>query len=308
MLLGRLRDICAVLAFSILALAPLTCEADTLVIGAIGKDVKDELKEFTALSAFLNGKLAALGVDKVEALVVPTASRMAEAIRAGKVHLFIDSPAVAARMARATGVVPFLRRWKKGVAEYHSEIVVRSELPIHSLDDLRGQVIAFEDPDSTSGHLLPRAMLHGAGLAVEILRRGDSEFDRSKVGAVFMMADRSAILSLLNGRVAAAAIENNYLPLIEKEYPGAVRSIARSIVVPRHVVTRAPDLPMPLVEKITGILTGMHESEDGRRALHLFGRTDRFDHFPKGVDATFGPLLEQLQILDDHLPVSSAMN
>ena len=40
--------------------------AETLVLGTVGKDVKDELKEFAPLAAYLADRLRPQGIDKVE--------------------------------------------------------------------------------------------------------------------------------------------------------------------------------------------------------------------------------------------------
>jgi phosphonate transport system substrate-binding protein len=289
-----------ILLLGLAAAAPDSARAETLVIGAVAKDVKDELQDVSPLAEYLERRLAPSGIEKVEILILPTAARMGKAFRDGKVHLYFDSPLPAAKVARDGGAVPMLRRWRKGLAEYWSEIIVRSELPVRSLDDLRGHVIAFEDPDSTSGHLLPRAMLLAHGLDLEVLADTDSDFDRSKVGVLVTMGDRAAILSLLSGRVSAIATDPHHVRAIEKERPGAVRSIARSISVPRQVVMRASTMPEPLAREIADILVEMVRSEEGQRVLRSFGKTDRFDAFPQGVEATFEPIHAQLRILDAH--------
>lgn len=285
----------AVLAFVI---GVAEAKAETLILGTVGKDAKAELKEFTPLAKYLQDQLTGSGMEQVEVLVLPTAGHMSEAFRQGTVHLYFESPLVAAKVGLDGGAVPMLRRWRKGVAEYWSEILVRSEAEIRSLDDLRGRVIAFDDPDSTSGYLLPRAMLLDRGLHIQLLKRPDEPVDPAKVGGVFMLSDKASILSLFGDRVAAIATDQQYMKKIEEERPGAVRSIGRSIPVPRHVVMRAAAMPQERVRRIAEVLAGMNHSEEGRRVLALFGKTDRFDHFPEGVEATFTPIRAQLRLLE----------
>lgn len=292
---------CALTAVATLALVAASAagRAETLVIGSVGKDVKSEFREFKALAKYLETELASAGIDKVEILVVPTAAHMVEAFRTGQVHLYAESPLVAAKVARVAGAVPLVKRWKKGVGEYWSEIIVNSDAPpIKSLADLRGKVIAFEDPDSTSGHLLPRAMLLERGLKIQTLKKHEDPVDADSVGAIFTQGDRSSILSLLDGRVAAIATDPHYVKMIEKERPGAVRSIARSITVPRQVVMRAGTMSEARAQKISDVLLAMEQSEKGREALKAFGKTDRFEAFPQGPGAAFEAIEAQLRILD----------
>lgn len=273
-------------------------EAGTLKIGTVAKDVKEELKEFEPLAIYLEGKLAAAGFEKVEIVVLPTAARMTEAFKSGEVDLYVESPLVAARVGNDSGAVPLVRRWKKGVAEYWSEIVVLSNSAVKTPADLRGRVIAFEDPDSTSGHLLPRALLLAHGLHIEVLQHATLSPSPTNVGAVFTLSDETSILWLLAGRVDAIATDPTFVRLIAAERPGTVRSIARTISVPRHVVMRAAGMPETQAAQIAEVLIGMADSDDGRRALAKFGKTDRFDAFPAGVEATFEPIREQLRLLD----------
>jgi phosphonate transport system substrate-binding protein len=256
------------------------------------------MKEHEALAEYLKVRLSSSGVDKVEIAILPTAARMSEALKTGAVDLYFESPLVAARIARDGSAVPMLRRWRKGVAEYWTEIIVPVEAPINSLEDLRGRVIAFDDPDSTSGHLLPRAMLLSRALDIEILKRSNDPVDPAKVGAVFTLSDKASILMLFEGRVAAVATDPMYVQKIESERPGSVRSIARSITVPRHVVMRSATMPEQRAARIAEILTAMNQSEEGRDVLARSGRTDRFDPFPEGIEATFAPLNDQLRLLE----------
>jgi phosphonate transport system substrate-binding protein len=294
---SRLAAIALATTTLALALGARATKAETLVIGTVGKDIKAEMKEHESLAKYLQERLSSSGVDKVEVAILPSAAKMSDALKQGTVHLYFESPLVAAKLARDGHAVPMLRRWRKGLAEYRAEIIVLVESPIQSLEDLRGRVIAFDDPDSTTGHLLPRAMLVARGLKLEFLNRAVDPVDSPKVGAVFTMSDKAAILSLFEGRVAAAATDPLYIKKIEEERPGSVRSIAHSITVPRHVVMRSATLPEHQAERIAAILRAMHESQEGRNVLEA-AKTARFDAFPDGIEGTFAPLFAQLRILD----------
>jgi len=53
-----------------------------------------------------------------------------------------------------------------GVATYLSVMYVRADSPIRSLDDMRGKSLAWSDPNSTSGFLVPRSELREAGIDI----------------------------------------------------------------------------------------------------------------------------------------------
>jgi phosphonate transport system substrate-binding protein len=51
-----------------------------------------------------------------------------------------------------------------GSSTYFSGIFVRSDAPIHSLEDMKGKALAVGDPSSTSSFAFPLAMLIEAGV------------------------------------------------------------------------------------------------------------------------------------------------
>ncbi len=52
-------------------------------------------------------------------------------------------------------------------AEFHSSFIVRADLDVDSLEDLRGKTFTFGSESSTSGHLMPRYFLVQAGIDPE---------------------------------------------------------------------------------------------------------------------------------------------
>jgi phosphonate transport system substrate-binding protein len=63
------------------------------------------------------------------------------------------------------GVVPLVQR--PSDLNFHSVFITRSGSSIHSLKDLKGKSFAFNDPYSTSGHVIPYVELKKAGINQE---------------------------------------------------------------------------------------------------------------------------------------------
>ncbi len=59
---------------------------------------------------------------------------------------------------------PLVRRKKFGTSFYHSLIIVRKDTGIMSIGDLQGKTFAFTDKESTTGYLLPVAMMRQRGI------------------------------------------------------------------------------------------------------------------------------------------------
>jgi phosphonate transport system substrate-binding protein len=75
-----------------------------------------------------------------------------------------------------------------GSANYLAMMYVRSDSGIHSLADMRGRSLAWADPNSTSGFLVPRSELREAGINI------DTYFSRTG----FAGGHEQAIVAVLN--------------------------------------------------------------------------------------------------------------
>ena len=224
--------------FMVLGLAVGPVSAEVLVLGSVNDNVRKHVKRFTPLAEYLKVELAEHGVSDVEISVQPSSEAMVAALAAGEVDLYFDSPLVAANVVRQSGARPFLRRWKRGVASYHSLIVVRSESDIRDLEDLVGRKIGFQDPDSTSGYLLPMDLILGRGLPVAELAGHLVPANEAAVSYVFTRDDKNTVLWLTRGWIDAAATDPNGFSKLEEAFPGQFRELARSIDVPRQTVIK----------------------------------------------------------------------
>lgn len=281
------------------AFAVSTARAGTiLTIGSVSRSLKEEIETFRPLADYLASRLGAVGIDRVEIAVTTTSGEMTSRIAAGDVDLYIDSPFVIAKMHQQVGLQPLLRRWKKGVAEYHTVFVSRTDSGIDSFEDLLGRVIAFDDPQSSSGHLLPKAMLLERGFRLIELESPRDFVPPDAIGYVFSMDDVNTMFWVDRGRVAAGVTSPDFVQLYQKKGNDDVVAFARSIDIPRHVLAHRPDLDAATVREVERVLLAMEHDPAGREALQAFQKTARFDRFPDGVEATFAPILAMLAGLE----------
>ena len=195
----------------------------TLTLGAVDDDIRKHMERLTPLARYLERELADEGIASVQIAVLPDSQSMAEAMRQGDVDLYFDSPLVATRIARMAGAIPILRRWKNGEATYSSVIVVPANSAIASLEDLRGRVVGFQEPDSTSGYMLPVAMLQQAGLPLRHLHRESERPQEDTVGYLFTGDDRNTVLWLVRGTIDAGATDTQGLRWLHDAQPGRFR-------------------------------------------------------------------------------------
>lgn len=97
----------------------------------------------------------------VEEIQASDYNAIIEALRTGKADMAYMGPlALALGMDRA-GIEPIVMKAEDGDKEkavYHSDLIVKADNDeINSIEDIKGKTIAFVDPDSTSGNLVPTA-------------------------------------------------------------------------------------------------------------------------------------------------------
>jgi phosphonate transport system substrate-binding protein len=121
-----------------------------------------------------------------------------EAMKAKKVELAYYGPASYSRAWLVTNgqVEPVLGELdSNGDFGYHSVVIVKTDSPYQSIEDLKGKKLAFADPNSTSGHQAPRYFLTEAGY----------DPDTFFGSTAFSGSHENSVIALLNDTFDAAA-------------------------------------------------------------------------------------------------------
>ncbi|MFN7171353.1 MAG: phosphate/phosphite/phosphonate ABC transporter substrate-binding protein [Fimbriimonadaceae bacterium] len=154
---------------------------------------------------------------------------------------------------------------RDGKPDYDSVLVVAADSPIQSLEDLRGQRIAFTSPTSASGYVFPFAYFVEQGL-IEKGGKPDSFFGQ----ASFAGSYDQALMAVVRGQADVAAVSDYTM-----EGPGAdrylspedrvkLRILARVPNVPTHLIAIRSDLPAELKEQIKRTLLDLSTNEPER--------------------------------------------
>jgi phosphonate transport system substrate-binding protein len=261
-------------------LMPQVTWAGSLTLGSISLEPAAEVKQFLPLAHYLAQQLQAEGIDHGRVVVADSMRQMAALLQDGKVDVYLDSPFPTLVVSRLSGSRLLLRRWKEGIGEYHTVIFAKKDSGIHQLEDLQGQLIALEKPFSTSGYFLPKLVLLQAGLRVVPKREADA-VSPDEVGYVFSHHDENTMVWVLRGKVLAGAMDSHRFPAAARGFLDRVKIIYQTFAVPRHIVSYRADLPSPLVARIREILLQMDQVEEGKKILHAFEGTTRFDDIPE---------------------------
>ena len=259
-------------------LLPQLAWAGPITLGSISVSPAREIKKFWPLASYLGKQLQSEGINKGQIVVAESIPTMSSFLQTGKVDLYIDSPFPSMAVSRLSGSKFLLRRWKKGIGEYHSIIFVRKDSSIFRLEDLKGKVIAFEEPFSSSGYFFPKIVLLRQRLRLVPKRLGSVPVRPDEVGYIFSNGDANTIFWVLSGVVMAGAVDNqSYLTMSSVD---SFRIIHETVSFPRQIVSYRADLPRELVARVKEILITMDQSEEGRKVLQAFEKTTKFDELP----------------------------
>lgn len=259
---------------------PLAAEDRVLIFGRVHDDPVRSIRDRQEFVDYMAKKLAPLGVTGGKIMVVEKMRLLGQALKEGKVDLFHDSVVPSMVLSKWAGSIPILRQWKYGEADYAGIIVVKKNSGIDTLADLKGKVVAFEEPHSTSASVLPRMLLEEKKLKlVEIKSPGTVKPDA--VGYVYG-EDGSAMNRLITDRVDAATSLDREVQRLKPEIRETIKIIGRTISVPRQIISVRKDLDPKIVKALKEVLINMEKDPEGQGVLKRQQNTTNIDEIPPG--------------------------
>lgn len=252
-----------------------------LVLGEISDNPEKKTKQFQSLADYLGANLGQFGVTSGEVKIASDLDTMVQWLKDGTVDMYFASPYPAMIVNDQAGAQILLRRWKDGVSEYKSLIMVRKDSGIESLADLKGRVIAFDTPDSTTAYMLPLTYMIEAGLKTVELPSADSVVPADEVGYVFALDQDTVTDWLITGKVSAGAFSD--LDLID-DVPAEVRDqiivLAETEPLPRYLTLTSAGMDPAEVEAIKTLLMNLNQTPEGLEILKTNEKTAKFDEVP----------------------------
>ena len=138
----------------------------TLRFGIVPLESPAEMyRKFSPLAAYLS---EALG-RKVELKVAPDFESAVGELGKGITDFSYLTPSTYIQARTAYGARVLVKALRGGKPFHHSVIVAKANGTVKSLKDLRGRSFAFGDINSTSSHLMPRAVLQEEGIELKDL-------------------------------------------------------------------------------------------------------------------------------------------
>ncbi|MFC7705559.1 phosphate/phosphite/phosphonate ABC transporter substrate-binding protein [Plastorhodobacter daqingensis] len=224
-----------------------------------GENEQDRIMRYTPLEQYLEREL---GVE-VEIFSANNYDGVVQALAANQIEFaFLGSSAYAAAYTETGGGVRplFVAQSADGSTGYYSIIVTRCDSGLDSLADLEGRVLAFADPDSTSGYAVPYYnLVEREGITPE------SYF----AATPFSGSHEAGVQAVVNGTFDAAATyqdsDINGIPqrMVRKGMieAGSVCKIWESPEITSGPFTARANLPAGLVEDMTRVMMAFPEAE-----------------------------------------------
>ncbi|MFO7171850.1 MAG: phosphate/phosphite/phosphonate ABC transporter substrate-binding protein [Bacillota bacterium] len=240
--------------------------------------------EFEAAMEKLERELSQRSGLRVEVRIGTDYASVVEALRFGKADVGFFGPFTYVVAHAQSGVRAFVTQTVDGKPYYHSYLIVPrdSEIPeLKTAEDfvrhVKGKRVAFADPGSTSGSLIPRLALRRAGL--------DWERD---IQYTFTGHHDAVLTAVAGGKADIGAIDSAiFTGQLSKTLPEAyakVRVVWQSEPLYQYPWAARPDLDPQVVQKLQQAFLEIQDPE----ILRAFGA----DGFVAAEDRLYDPIRE----------------
>ena len=143
---------------------------------------------------------------------------------------------------------------------YQSYLIVNKDSPFHRLEDLRGRVFAFTDPESNTGRMVPSYWLSHMG------ERPETFFGK----IIYTYSHDNSILAVARSLVDGASVDGQiwkYFNNRDDIHTSRTRIIKRSEPFGNPPIVASIYLPTEEKEHIRQLLFSMHRDPGGKRIL-----------------------------------------
>lgn len=257
-----------ILSFQLLFMGSGHAATNTLTLGIISDEPKTQIKKYDPLIQYIVTNLHNVNFSRGQVRVEKNISQMLSRMYEKKIDLFIGEGFVTAVIKRSANFQFLLQIPSLNNEKHYSVILVTQNSPIKKLRDLKGKIIAFNNPLSTFGYLLPKMFLLERGYKLFLTKKDSAPLHIDDINYLFSGADENSLLWLKRGKVLAAAIDAENFKREPKEVTNEFKVLEKTISTPPLFISYRSNLPSDIVEQIKIILKKMHQTESGKIILN----------------------------------------
>jgi len=167
---------------------------------------------------------------------------------------------------------------------YQSYLIVNKDSSLQKIEDLRGRIFAFTDPESNTGRLVPIYWLQQKGETAETFFKSN----------IYTYSHDNSILAVARRLVDGAAIDGHIWEYYSNKNPvhtSRTRIIKKSEPFGNPPVVTSAHLPAQLEERIRQVLFSMHLNPAGKKILDEL----MIDRFIAPEEAWYDPIRRMKQ-------------
>ncbi len=269
----------------------------TLVIGKVSNNPRKHYGYLKPMVDYAVTQMKDLGIRDGAVLMARDNAQMVELLKQGKVDWVTETAFSALLFEHHHAAEILLRKWKKDASQYYTIFFARKDRAINSISDLKGKVIALEDPGSTTAFFEPLVCLFENNLAVQKLDSFKERPSPDKVGYVLSRQEINSSVWVYKELVDAAAFNNqdwNKSDHLYKNMRGDLKVIYRSDPIPRAFELVRTDLDPRIKERLKAVLLKAHLDKNAQQALRRYQSTRQFDELNAASISTLKVMRREL--------------
>jgi phosphonate transport system substrate-binding protein len=274
----------------------------TLVLGKISHNPKKHYRYLKPMLMYVVERMSDQGVRKGKIRMAKSKEQMAQFLAGGEVDWVTETPVAASYLHENSGAELLLKKWKKGVPEYYPLFFSLKHGQVKKLDDLKGRIIALEDPASTSAYYLPVHAMIQRGLKPIKLKSFRESPPADRVGFVFVREEINISILVNKGLADAGAFSNldwdkeDHLPSRYRDQFSVFHILPPVI---RAVELVRPDFDPVLKSRLETILLRAENDPKAQPVLHAYQETKKFEKLNDPQKQLIYDLYPIVQRVDD---------
>ncbi len=197
----------------------------------------------------------------VKIRIARSIDEISQLIMSGEVDLYVDSSYPSMLVGENADSVILLESPVNGSRTYRSLLVTQAGSQYTSLGQLDGLTVALQERYSTSGYLLPAAILAGEGYELVHVNDYRETFSPGTVGYFYTGDEENTLAMVRKQLVPAGALSSEDYDQLPDDVKNDIRVIATSDEVPRKLLSIRKDLDPALVEDIRKALLSINDED-----------------------------------------------
>lgn len=299
--MGLMRKILGVIAVIMVSLSVVSCTKNTAELGTAENPVKLQFvpsvdaKVIEHNSKKIKEYLEAHTPYKYEVTIPQSYIAVVEAFGTKRADISAINTSGYVLAYSKYGAEARLTVLRHGAATYQSMFIAKADGPIKKLEDLKGKKVAFVDPSSASGYILPKKSLNDK--KVEIKETVFAQKHDNVISMVYQgQVDAGAAFYSPPSKNASGSEEiEDARRLVKTQYPDVEKKIAiidLSQHIPNDPIVFRKDMPEEMKNKIADAFISFVSTEDGKATFFaVYGADD----IKKATDADYDSVREMLK-------------